>query len=81
MLTREIKRYREKGLGFFVAIGISLIFFVGWHKLMMLIWPAYMLLKAEYNLSDTVHMFLFSFTQHIIVFGVGNVLAYSFYHY
>ena len=44
-------------------------------------WPYYMQLKYDYELSDTVHFFIYMQSQHIFVFITGNLIAYIFYRF
>jgi hypothetical protein len=79
MLSREIRRFYNNRKGLLVAIVIAITFFYSWIKIMKYMWPSYMKLKTDYNLPNMVHLGLYTTSQHLIVYCLGNMICYVLY--
>ena len=56
LIDREIKRYREIGIGWtIVGTTIALAFFNFWMPFCKLLWPTYMQIGIDFELEPFVH--------------------------
>jgi len=79
MIEHDIKRFQNKGLGYGIAWAITLVWLTQWMEVMRYIWPTYMKLADDYNVSPFVHTFVFLDILHCCNFLTGNIFFYFVY--
>jgi len=82
MIKREFNRYKDNGIGIVnitVSVLISLAFYSFWMEYMKFIWPSYMQLKEDYNLTSITHFgLLLEFHGFVTLWGCSAILYFVY---
>lgn len=67
-------QHRESGFGLSFAILQWIVFIFGWPRLSAYVWPTYLQVQKDYNLSDTLYLYLCALCILLFMLTAGNLL-------
>ena len=78
MGLRHINR-KESGFGLFFGLIQWIAFLYGWPRFAAFIWPTYLKIKSDYNISDANYFIICGMLEVTLILVVGNIYYFILY--